>query len=192
MKIVARLVLNLACAWAAFALAGAAHAAAPRHGDAPLEGLGGALDLTADDGHPFTAERLHHQPALLFFGYTHCGTSCPVALVVARQVVSAFSVMHAPTILFVTLDPLTDDPDRLHAYLSQFDRRFVGLTGTPQQIERAADHYGVGRESRDGAPAHSARWYLLDGDGRLVRTYALSTPAEELREDAQRLSGGMP
>jgi protein SCO1/2 len=184
------LAIALACAVAAST--GPARAAAPLHGDVPLPGLGGVLDLTADDGRPFTVERLHGRPALLFFGYTHCGTSCPVALVVARQVVSAFSVMRAPTILFVTLDPLADDPGHLHDYLSQFDRRFVGLTGTPAQVDRAAQRFGVGRETREGTLAHSARWYLLDGEGRLVRTYALSTRAEDLRDDAQRLSGGMP
>ena len=190
MMSVARSALALACGWAL--LAAPAQAAAPHHGDAPLQGLGGPLDLTADDGRLFTAERLQGRPALLFFGYTHCGTSCPVALVAAKQVVALSSVMRAPTILFVTLDPLADDPEHLRDYLSHFDRRFVGLTGTPEQVERVARRFGVGHELREGTLAHSARWYLLDGEGRLVRTYALSTPAEDLRDDAQRLSGGMP
>lgn len=177
---------------AAAASAGAAFGAAPAHGDPPLPGLGGSLELTSDDGAPFTLDRLHGRPALLFFGYTHCGTSCPVALVVARQVVAGFSVMRAPTVLFVTLDPLNDDREHLRAYLAHFDRHFVGLTGSPEQVERVARRYGVGLQAGEGALAHSARWYLLDGDGRLVRTYALSTPAEELRDDARRLSEGMP
>jgi protein SCO1/2 len=176
---------------------GGAGADAPRpggpalHGDAPMQGLGGPLDLTADDGAPFTVQRLHGRPALLFFGYTHCGTSCPVALVVAKEVAASFPVMSAPSVLFVTLDPLSDDAGHLREYLAHFDRRFVGLTGSPEQVDRVARRYGVGRETRDGTLAHSARWYLLDGEGRLVRTYALSTPAEELRDDARRLAGGL-
>lgn len=165
-------------------------ARAPRHGDAPLPGLGGALELTDTSGQAWSTGRLRGRPALLFFGFAHCSRSCPVALAIARQVLAQSSPDRAPAVIFATLDPLSDDGPRLREFLDRFDRRMVGLTGTPAQVERTADRYGVGRDGPSATLAHSARWYLLDAHGRVVRTYASSTAAEELRDDIQRISGG--
>ena len=46
-------------------------------------------------------------------------------------------------ILFVTVDPERDTPAQLNAYLSLFDTKVTGLTGTRTDIESALRHFGV-------------------------------------------------
>lgn len=158
-----------------------------RFGSAPPAGVGGPIDLVDDRGRRFTNASLHGQPALLFFGFTHCGITCPVALVTAKQLLRDASVMRAPTIVFVTLDPLSDDAPAMHRFVAAFDTRLIGLTGSPTQIGELADRFGVGIRHNDGRIEHSSVWYLLDGHGRVRRTYAYDTPASQVAADFERL-----
>jgi protein SCO1/2 len=160
---------------------------APRFGSPPPPGIGGPVDLVDDRGERFTNARLQGRPALVFFGLTHCGITCPVALATAKQLLAAASVMRAPAVVFVTLDPLNDDAAALHRFLSNFDQRLIGLTGTPSQIEGIASDFGVGTRSVDGRLEHSSMWYLMDGRGRVRRVYGINTPAAQLASDVERL-----
>jgi protein SCO1 len=165
----------------------AAHAG-PLHGEAPLPGIGGALDGVDQHGRAFSLARLAGRPGLVFFGFTHCGSTCPVALGTARQLLQAHGARPAPPLVFVTLDPLSDGPAELKDFLGRVDPRLLGLTGTPAQIAAAVERYGVGTRAREGGVDHSSLWYLLDGQGRVRRVYAHTTPASHLLEDLQRLA----
>ena len=72
--------------------------------------------------------------------------------------------------------------------MQRIDPRIIGLTGSPAQVERAAENYGVGIRQVQGSVEHSSMWYLLDGQARVRRVYAHSTPAHELVADLRRLS----
>ena len=92
------------------------------------------------------------------------------------------------SVVFVTLDPLNDGPQQLREFVATHHPSIVGLTGSPMQIERAAERYGVGVRSAQGRIEHSSVWYLLDGQARVRRVYAHTTPAAELVADLRRLS----
>lgn len=171
-----------------WALSPAAWAAEqPHRGFAPPAGLGGPIDLVDQHGSAFSLSRLAGRPALVFFGFVRCGTTCPIALATAQQILAAFGPAAAPAVVFVTLDPLSDSPKDLGAYLSKFDSRLIGLTGSPDRIERAAERYGVGRRVHANGVDHSSMWYLLDRDGHLRRVYPHTTPASDLVEDVRVL-----
>jgi protein SCO1/2 len=163
-----------------------------KFGIAPPAGLGGPIDLVDDHGHRFTSASLHGRPALLFFGFTHCGVTCPVALLTAKQLLHGASVMRTPAIVFVTLDPLSDDVATLHRFLDAFDTRLIGLTGTPTQVVQVAESFGVGMQRNDGRIEHSSVWYLLDGLGRVRRIYSYDTPANQMAADFDRLGQAAP
>ena len=125
---------------------------------------------------------------LVFFGFTHCGSTCPLALATARQVLHAAAPGQDPAVVFVTLDPLNDGPQQLREFVQRIHPRIVGLTGSPLQVERAAERYGVGVRQNSGSIEHSSVWYLLDGQARVRRVYAHTTPAADLVADVRRLS----
>jgi protein SCO1/2 len=157
-----------------------------QHGEAPMDGAGGALDLVTQAGKPFALTDLRGEQTLLFFGFTRCGNTCPLAMAQARQVLANFHAGRPPQVVFVTLDPLSDPPAALSAYLSQFDKRIIGLTGSPVQTEAAARRYGVGVNKSAGPLEHSSRWYLLDDNARLVRVYKIDTPVSAMVQDMLR------
>lgn len=158
-------------------------------GQVPPPGVGGALDLVDQHGQRFALARVAGRPVLVFFGFTHCGSTCPVALATARHVLHASTPGQDPAVVFVTLDPLTDGPQQLRSFVDRIDARIIGLTGSPQQIERAAERYGVGMRGTSGRLEHSSMFYLLDGAARVRRVYPHYTPAAELMADIRRLQG---
>jgi protein SCO1 len=159
-----------------------------QHGRVPPADLGGELSLVDQHGAPFALSRLAGAPVLLFFGFTHCGSTCPIALGQARQVLQTLEPAERAEVVFVTLDPLNDGPAQMREFVQRIDPRIVGLTGSPLQIERAAERYGVGVRQVQGGVEHSSMWYLLDGHARVRRVYAHSTPAHELVADVRRLA----
>ncbi len=175
------LLAGLACA------ALAAHAQR-WHGREPPPQIGGELDLIDQRGAKFALSRLAGEPALLFFGFTHCGSTCPIALAEARQVLHTLGPAPQAAVLFVTLDPLNDGPQQIGEFVQRIHPRIVGLTGSPLQVERAAERYGVGVRSARGGVEHSSMWYLLDGQARVRRVYPHTTPASELVADVRRLA----
>nr|WP_249420132.1 SCO family protein [Rhabdothermincola salaria] len=106
--------------------------------------LGDALDkpdvvFTDTEGQPYdlrteTASEL----TLVFFGYTSCPDVCPIHL---DRISSAFERAQleggVPNMVFVGVDTARDTPEQLRTYLDRFDDRFVGLTATPEEIDRA-------------------------------------------------------
>ncbi|HEY6512195.1 MAG TPA: SCO family protein [Burkholderiaceae bacterium] len=156
------------------------------HGREPPAQVGGALDLIDHDGRRFALSRVAGRPVLVFFGFTHCGTTCPQALVTAREVLHTLQPTET-TVLFVTLDPLNDGPEQLRSFVQRLDPRIVGLTGSPQQIEQAAERYGVALRGVANTIEHSSMFYLLDGAARVRRVYPHNTPAPALVADIRRL-----
>lgn len=176
----------LGCAAALLCASGHALAEAWQHGSAPLPGLGGPLDLIDQQGRHFSLKALGTQPALVFFGFTRCSTACPYALLQARQVLNAFQARRAPNVIFVTLDPLSDDPATLARYLGAIDTRITGLTGSPTKVAQAAERYGVGTKGQGSQQEHSARWYLVTSDQTIQRVYDSQTTGLQIAQDLMR------
>jgi len=106
-------------------------------------------DQTADVGGPFTmvdhrGERVSDSDfrgrfLLMTFSYTHSPDIGPAQLQVMGEVINRLgSRGEAVVPILVTLDPERDGPAELAAYLARFHPRFVGLTGTKEQVAEMA------------------------------------------------------
>ena len=101
--------------------------------------IGGAFSLTDQNGLSVTDAQVFAKPALVYFGFTSCKDVCPLdnarnaeaADILAKH---GFDV----TPVFITVDPARDTPAVMKAYLANFGTRFVGLTGSADQIKVAA------------------------------------------------------
>jgi protein SCO1 len=110
--------------------------------------------------------------SIVYFGFTQCPDVCPSELFKLSLIVKRMgSLASQVRVLFVTLDPEHDTPERLKAYLAAFDPQFVGLTGSAADINEAAASFSVqfakvlrGNESTID---HSTGVYVLDRTGRL-------------------------
>jgi protein SCO1 len=76
---------------------------------------------------------------LLFFGYTFCPDECPLQMANIASSLQQLSpeVGEQIKVVFVTTDPGRDSGPVLRAWLDQFDRRFIGLTGNEAAIAAA-------------------------------------------------------
>lgn len=187
-----------AWAWtAALAVATApGHAHGPTHAVALPKAhvsAGTPLVLTDQRGQPYTMTRADGRYTLLTFGFTACSATCPVSLQVASEVLKRMPREHAPVVAFVTLDPLGDTAATLGRYVAQFHPDIVGLTGSPDTIAAAVEIFRVGvRPSNKSGPDHSAVWYLLDPQGRVVRVFPFAASPADLIEGLAKASAAVP
>ena len=137
-----------------------------------LGGPGGAFTLTDDLGHRVSRASLMGKPSVIYFGYTFCPEVCPTTLLdLSRWIAKLGPAADKLNYVFVTVDPERDTVPVMHEYVSSFDKRIRGFTGTPKQIAQIAREYGVyyAREKGGGANYavdHSTRVYLMDAKNR--------------------------
>ncbi|WP_374308891.1 SCO family protein [Methylocella sp.] len=151
--------------------------------------IGAPFDLATTQGARFSDAGLKGEPHLVFFGYTHCPDVCPTTL---AQISSAFAALGKDAkigALFVTVDPERDTPEALKDYLSSFDPRIVGLTGTDGEIRAAARafraYYRKNPPDASGGYAmdHTGVVYLMDREGRFIGALNLERPAADVAKE---------
>jgi protein SCO1/2 len=140
------------------------------------------LVLADGDGKTVTSDGFPGQWLLVYFGYTHCADQCPTALsamVEALDEIGPAAAHIRP--LFVTVDPERDHGPALRDFTAAFDRRLIGLTGSPEQVAAAAQALGIEYQkvlagSDDYVIDHSATLSLIGPDRREVVTFAVAEP----------------
>lgn len=77
------------------------------------------------------------------------------------------------TLVFVTVDPARDTPERLAEYLGHFDERIIGLRSEGHDLDRLLTHFhAFARKVPRRTPGHytmdhTVTTYLLGPDGRV-------------------------
>jgi protein SCO1 len=129
---------------------------------------GGTFELIDHNGKPFSSSALLGAPYAIFFGFTNCPDVCPATLLETSNNLERLGADgDRLKVVFVTIDPERDTPNQLHAYLSSFDPRIIGLSGSEQQIAAAVkrwDAFYNKLPESDGSYTivHSAYVYLMD------------------------------
>jgi len=95
--------------------------------------------------------------------------------------------------LFISVDPERDTPAHLKEYLSSFDPRIRGLTGTEEQIAAVAKEYRayykrIPLEDGSYTMDHAAVIYSMDRAGRFVNPISLQTDDKIAIERLRSLS----
>jgi protein SCO1 len=156
--------------------------------------VGGPFELVGKDGKTVTDEDFRGRYMLVFFGFTHCPDICPAELQVMSAVLDDLGADADKVVpIFITLDPERDTPDKVSAYVANFGPNFVGLTGSPEQIAKAAKEYRVVYQKfQDESMGdnysidHSALLYLMGPDGQFLTHIPYGTPADKMAETVRR------
>jgi protein SCO1/2 len=152
-----------------------------------------AFELLDTEGLPRTLRDYRGQIVVIFFGFMHCPDACPAGLFKLAQVMKQLGQVAAHVqVLFITLDPERDTPPSLKSYVSAFDPRFVGLTGTSGQIDQAASGFNV-QYARvplaDGYTIdHSIGIFIFDAAGHLRLIGANNSPVADFVHDITALA----
>jgi len=156
-----------------------------------------APDFTVrgSDGKELKLSQYRGKLVLLEFGYTSCVDVCPVSLGMLaearRQMGAQASQLQ---VIYVTVDPERDTPERMRNYLRAFDPTFIGATGTPQQMARVRQDYGITATKKmiDGSKTdytigHSSYLYFVDRKGSLRALLPFGRTAADVVHDATLL-----
>lgn len=138
--------------------------------------IGGPFSLTDHRGQAVTERDFRGRPVAVFFGFTHCPDVCPTTLNDMTGLIATLGPdADRAHWLFVGVDSERDTPRVMADYLSAFDPRIVGLSGTEAQVADAARAFRVyyRRVPLEGGAYtmdHSASVFLLDAEGRFAGT----------------------
>ena len=163
-------------------------------GAADAGGNRGPFDLVDHTGRAVTDAAYRGSYVLIFFGYSYCPDICPTDLAVMADAVERLGPDGARVQpLFISVDPERDTPERLAAYVPHFHPRLVGLTGSPEQVARAAATYraryrraGPAGDGGDYLIDHTAAIYLLGPDGGGLALFRHGTPAADIAAVVRR------
>lgn len=153
-----------------------------------------SFTLTGPGDQPVSLEDLRGKVVLLFFGYTSCPDVCPTTLYEMRAMLDALGNRAAQAqVVFVSVDPEKDTPQRMQAYLANIDskERLLGLTGDLDTLNEIAAQYGIFFQKRiiseTGAYLidHTATVLLVDGEGYLRVVYPYGTSGEAIAADVR-------
>ncbi len=157
--------------------------------------VGGPFTLTDHTGRRVTEKDYAGRYMLVLFGFTYCPDVCPSGLQVITAALDKMGKKgEAVTPIFISLDPERDTPQQLAQYVPSFHPRLVGLTGTPEEVDRAARAYRVFykkvRDEKSTAAYtidHTALIYLMGPDGSYVAHFNHATPPDALAERIGKL-----
>jgi protein SCO1/2 len=176
--------------------------------------LGGPFVLVNTDGEvvsqaEFTREGVF---TLFYFGFVRCPEICPIELNRMTKVVDMVEENFAKRAaaaagdtqpgawqryrkkmiqpLFISCDPRRDSLAEIKEYLSVFHPRFMGLVGTPKQVDAACKSYRVyysmpdaeAEKESDYLIDHSISIFLFDPKGRFVDFFGSRYDHNEITE----------
>jgi len=153
------------------------------------------IELTRGNGGSFRLGEMRGRVVLLFFGYTSCPDVCPTTLSELRRVVDGLGAdADRVQVVFVTVDPERDTPEKLGKYVAMFNPSFIGLSGPLEALEMVWREYGVYRAVQQMPNSatgylvdHTARLYVVDPDGNLRLSFSYGAPTEDILHDVNLL-----
>ena len=135
--------------------------------------------------------------SVVFFGFTNCPDICPTTMQTLKQVKQSLqkeTVWENYQTIMVTVDPETDDSERLNSYVTHFDPEFIGLTTDIETTTKFAKQLGilfVKRETEDSnryEVDHSASIILINPQGQWAGVISAPHKADTIANDLIKLA----
>jgi protein SCO1 len=149
--------------------------------------------LVDQRGAGFSFEALRGHPVVVTFVSARCTDACPLINSLISQAAASARARHSSMrFVTITLDPAHDSQRDMRKIADTFAAdplRWQLVSGKPTTIERLMQRFGVvTRDGASGRPdAHTTFVYVLDSEGRLVRTLLPSSRLDKtLQEIAPR------
>lgn len=154
------------------------------------------FELIDTSGDTITADETDGEIRMVFFGFTSCPDVCPATLQKLSRAVKDMpgELQQDTRIVFISVDPGRDTPDRIRSYVDFFSERAIGLTGEEKALRELSKRYRTtfGYDDPDEKGnynvSHSGAVYVFDreGDARLLFRPDLSV--EDIRADLVALA----
>ena len=124
--------------------------------------IGGPFTLVDETGKTVTSEEVIKEPSLLYFGYTFCPDICPMDSSRNAEAVEILEQRGKEVQpVFISVDPDRDTPEVLADYTDNLHPRFLGLTGSHEQVKAASKAYRTYYKKNDPEDGED-EFYLVD------------------------------
>jgi protein SCO1/2 len=172
-------------------LSGCNRAEAPA-AEPPLAGaaIGGPFELVDSAGRTVRWSDFDGKYRVLYFGYAYCPDVCPLDVQRMMQGYARFKEAEPELAaqvqpIFVTIDPARDTPAVVGEFTRAFSNDLLGLTGTPEQVDRAAKAFAVYYKRGEGSDEgylmdHSRAAFLMGRKGEPIATLPVDQSADSV------------
>lgn len=152
------------------------------------------LNLTDQIGRLFRLDTQRGHVVMIYFGYTYCPDLCPTTLAdlaAARRKLGQDA--DRVQVVFISVDPLRDTPDKLGEYVAHFDPTFLALSGAEADLKRVLNGYQVIAQKRvlpDAAGYtidHTSFTYVIDRHGALREMILFGAAVDDIANDMRVL-----
>ena len=154
------------------------------------------FNLVGAGSKPLSESDFRDKVVMMFFGYSNCPDICPTTMAQLSQVMHLLGDdADKVRILFVSVDPHRDTPEKLQTYVAAFDTHAIGLTGSEKQVAELARRYRVAYQIEkprnddlnNYEVAHSRGVYIFDGEGKAALLASDSETVEALANGVRPL-----
>jgi protein SCO1/2 len=152
------------------------------------------FSLDGSDGKKLHLKDHLGKVVIVEFGFTFCQDVCPVTLARLTEVYRKLgSAARDVQLIYVTVDPARDTPQRLRDHLAYFNPSFLGATGSRDEVAAVLKAYGVVEQVVARNPAlgyevnHSSFLYLVDRQGKIRGLVPFGTQPDDILHDVELL-----
>jgi protein SCO1/2 len=154
------------------------------------------FELTRAEGEQSVTEAAFDDKVkVMYFGFTSCPDMCPLTMARMSQALGQMDEETADEvrILFVSVDPERDTPERLAKYVDSFGERFVGLRGEIPYLRDLTKRYrttfGYGKPDDSGFydVSHSNAAFIFDRNGEIRLLAREDDDIDAIAADLERL-----
>ncbi|MDX2416082.1 MAG: SCO family protein [Xanthomonadales bacterium] len=141
-----------------------------------MEGkFGGDFTLYQGDK-PVNLGDFRGQFVVMYFGFASCPDVCPTTLAIIASALRQLTPEELENVqpVFISIDPERDQGEKLYTYATYFHPGFIGITGTPDEVQKVINQYGgffikVESDSALGyLVEHTSKTYIISKDGQYV------------------------
>ena len=149
------------------------------------------------DFKPIRNSNLKGHWTLFFFGYLNCPDVCPTTLqTLATSVELLKNEQNAKNIqvIFVSVDPWRDTPEKLKQYVQYFNSDFIGASADTPQLNILTNFFKViyynnrtDNSSKEYDVAHSDQLLLVNPDGEYSGYFKAPLNSQLIAEDLAKI-----
>ena len=147
------------------------------------------INLTNDNSQPFTMSSQRGKVVLLYFGYVNCPDECPLTMAHLKLALKQLGDRAKDAqVVMVSTDSVRDTPQAMKEFMGKFDPSFMGLPGSPEELQKVWNAYGV--TVLDGGETHSNFIYVIDPKGNIRETFLSDSEPNDIASDVGLLLQG--
>lgn len=160
-----------------------------------------AFSLQQSDGTAFTPDELRGHWTVVFLGFTHCPDVCPTTLTDLAAAQKSWQTIPShsrPRLLFVSVDPERDSPERIGSYTAYFHPDTLAATAPEPALHEFATSLGMvymkvpQGNGENYSMDHSSTLVVIDPQGRQAGLIRQPLIPAEIARDLLVLTGTLP